>query len=197
MLDNKFTWKNHSRELQIKLKKACYAIRAVKSLVSLDVLISIYYSYFHSLLMYGVVFWGNSPISDTIFKIQKRVIRIITNNPRRASCKQLFKRLKILTLPSQYIFSVLVFIAEYTDLFRFNKDIHSLTVRNLLDLHLPSTHLSMVQRGVLYSGCKVFNNLRTQIKSQFGNLRQFKKRLKNYLIEHSLYSLEEYYQLTV
>jgi hypothetical protein len=196
LLDNRLTWKDHSRELVIKLNKACYAIRAVKSFVSLEVLITIYFSYFHSLLIYGVVFWGNSHISDTIFKIQKRVIRIITNNSRRASCKQLFKRLKILTLPSQYIFSVLVFIAENNDLFRFNKDIHGLNTRNLLDLHLPSTHLTIVQRGVLYSGCKVFNNLPTHIKSHFENIRQFKKILKNYLIEHSLYSLEEYYQLT-
>jgi hypothetical protein len=43
---------------------------------------------------------------------------------------------------------------------------------------------------------KVFNNLPTQIRSQFGNLRQFKKILKNYLTEHSLYSLDEYHQLT-
>jgi hypothetical protein len=52
-----------------------------------------------------------------------------------------------------------------------------------------------VQRGVLYSGCRVFNNLPVQIKSHFENLRNFKKILKNYLIEHFLYSLEEYYHL--
>jgi hypothetical protein len=67
LLDNKLTWKAHSRELAIKLNKACYAIRAIKSLVSLKVLISIYFSYFHSLLTYGVIFWGNSPISEDIF----------------------------------------------------------------------------------------------------------------------------------
>jgi len=58
-----------SRELVIKLDRACYAIRAIKSLVSLKVLISIYFSYFHYLLTYG-----NSPISKNIFKIRKRVI---------------------------------------------------------------------------------------------------------------------------
>jgi len=170
LLDNKLTWKAHSRELVIKLNKACYAIRAIKSLVSLKVLISIYFSYFHSLLMYGVIFWGNSLISKNIFKIQKRVIRIITNNPRHESCKHLFKRLKILILPSQYIFSVLEFIAENRDLFTFNRDIHSFNTRSHLDLHLPSTHLTVVQSGVLYSGCKVFNNLPVQIKSHFEKL---------------------------
>jgi hypothetical protein len=131
------------------------------------------------------------PLVRTFFKIQNRVIRIITSNPRHESCKHLFKQLKILTLPSQYIFSVLVFIAGNRDLFMSNTDIHSHNTRNSLDLHFPSTHLTVVQMGVLYSGCRVFNNLPVQIKSHFENLRHFKKVLKNYLIEHSLY----YYQL--
>jgi hypothetical protein len=122
--------------------------RNARTLVSLKVLISIYFSYFHSLLTYGVIFWGNYPISKDIFKIQKRLIRIITNNPRRESCKNLFKRLKILILPSQYIFSVLVFIAGNRDLFMSNRDINSFNTRNSIDLHLPSTHLTVVQKGV-------------------------------------------------
>ena len=50
-LDNKLF------ELVIKLNKACYTIRAIKPPVSQNVLIiSIYYSYFHSVLVYGVMF---------------------------------------------------------------------------------------------------------------------------------------------
>src|SRR5215510_14965236 len=109
-LDNKLTWKAYSQELVIKLNKACYAIRAIKPLVSHKVLISIYYSYFHSVLKYGVMFRGSSAISVDIFKVQKRAIRIITNKCRRESCRPIFKQLKILTLFSQYIVSVLVFM---------------------------------------------------------------------------------------
>jgi hypothetical protein len=73
-------------------------------------------------------------------------------------------------------------MAENRDLFMFNRDIHSFNTRNHLDLHFPSTHLTVVQRGVLYSGCKVFNNLPVQIKSHFENLRNFKKVLKIILL---------------
>ena len=66
LLDNKLMWKAYSRELAIRLNKACYAVRAIKSLVSLKALISMCFSYFHSLLMYGIIFWGNSPVSDGI-----------------------------------------------------------------------------------------------------------------------------------
>ena len=119
----------------------------------------------------------------------------MTNKPKQESCRYLFRELKILTLPSQYIFSILVFVAENRNLFLSNKDIHSYNTWCNLNLHLPSVRLTIVQRGVLYSGCKIFNNLPPQIKGQFFNLSSFKKKLKSFLIEHSVYSLAEYYQI--
>jgi hypothetical protein len=37
----------------------------------------VYFAYFHSVVMYGVVFKGNSTNISRVFKLQKRVIRII------------------------------------------------------------------------------------------------------------------------
>ncbi len=76
-LDSKLSWNVHSSELTTKLNKACCAIRAIKSYVSLKILISIYFSYFHSLLTYGIIFWGSSHSTRDIFKIQKSVVRIV------------------------------------------------------------------------------------------------------------------------
>ena len=55
-LDKKLRWKAYSKELTFKLNKACYAIRTIKTLVSTKALISIYFAYFHSLLMYAIIF---------------------------------------------------------------------------------------------------------------------------------------------
>jgi len=49
-------------------------------------------------MSYGIMFWGNSPHSPVIFKMQKRVIRILMGIGYRES----FKELKILTLSLQY-----------------------------------------------------------------------------------------------
>jgi len=62
-----------------KLSTACYAIRYVKHFKSQGTLRKIYFSYCHSILLYGIVFWGNSTYSSNIFKIQKRITRIIMN----------------------------------------------------------------------------------------------------------------------
>jgi hypothetical protein len=51
---------------------------------------------------YGIILGGNEPDSDKIFKIQKKVIRIITNSRMRDSGTELFKKLEILPLYSQY-----------------------------------------------------------------------------------------------
>jgi hypothetical protein len=64
----------------------------------------IYFSYFHTVTAYGIIFWGNSPHSINIFRLQKRVTRIITNSRSTDSCRELFKKLKILPLKSQYMY---------------------------------------------------------------------------------------------
>ena len=58
------------------------------------------------------------------------------------------------------------------------------------------TAIQVVQRGVLYSGCKIFNNLPLYIKSQVGNSNHFMEMTKNFLLEQATYSLDEYFKLS-
>ena len=88
--------------------------------MSIDVLRSTYFSYVHSVMSYGIIFWGNSSHSEEIFKIQKRIIRIIMNSSNNASCEQIFKDLNILPVQSQYIFSILLFVTKNKDQFLSN-----------------------------------------------------------------------------
>ena len=195
-IDNTLSWKEHIAELTSKLNKACYAIRVIKLFMTLKVLKMIYFSYVHSVLAYGIIFWGNLHHSDSIFKIQKRIIRIITNSGNRDSCCQLYRQLQILPLPSQYIFSLLVFVNNNRSLFLSNSDIHNINMRHKHNLHLLPTNLSLVQKGVLYSGSKIYNHLPLHIRLLSNEAKHFKIALRNYLIENVFYSLEEFYQRT-
>jgi len=67
IIDSTLSCKDHITRLTSKLKKACYAIRAIKPFMSLDVMKIIYYSYVHPVISYGIIFWGNSHLSDSIF----------------------------------------------------------------------------------------------------------------------------------
>jgi len=162
--------------------------------MSVHILRMIYFSYVHSVMSYGIIFLCNSHHSNSIFKIQKRIIKIITNTGSCDSCRQLFKQLRILSLPSQYIFSLFVFVNTNRGLFQSTSEIHDLNTRFNHNSQLPSTNLTLVQRGVLYSGIKIYNHLPSNIQVLSNDAKHFKSTLKSYLIEHMFYSLDEFYQ---
>jgi len=119
-IEETLSWKAHIKQIMLRLSSACYAVRVITPLMTEDILKIIYYSYVHSIITYGIIFWGNSPHSTHTFKIQKQIIRIMTKSRRRDSCRQLFKRLEILPLKSQYILFTLLFVVKNKDLFTTN-----------------------------------------------------------------------------
>jgi hypothetical protein len=50
--------KAHIDSLLTKLYAACYGLRALKLIMSQEVLVLVYFSYFHSILSYGIIFLG-------------------------------------------------------------------------------------------------------------------------------------------
>jgi hypothetical protein len=101
-IDNYLTWEDHVDELVVKLNRSCFAIWLVKSILSLETLKTVYNSYVHSILNYGIIFSGNSSHSTRAFRIQKRIIRIMTNSAKRASCHSLLREVSIFPLQAEY-----------------------------------------------------------------------------------------------
>jgi hypothetical protein len=85
LIDETLSWKNHITQLSKRLSSACYALRTITPDLSTDILKIVYHAYVHSLMSYGIIFWGNSSHSIEIFRIQKRVICIITKSSYKAS----------------------------------------------------------------------------------------------------------------
>jgi len=100
-----------------KLSSACYTMSSIKPFMSLNTLKTIYYSYFNTIISYGLPFWGNQLYSTKIFRMQERIIRIMTGCNSRVSCRNLFRRLEILPLVSQYILSLMQFVVKKLFLF--------------------------------------------------------------------------------
>ena len=163
--------------------------------MSLEAMSAIYFTYFHTVLPYGIIFWGSSVHSEHIFKIQKRIIRLITDSGIRDSCRDLFKILEILPVYSQYLYSLLLLVAKHRYSFKANADFHSISTRHNSDLHLPSAQLKLFQKAVLCSGIKAYNHLPFSIKELSSDVKQFKPTLKKFFQLHSFYSLEEYFEI--
>jgi hypothetical protein len=63
---------------------------------NIDTLKSVYFAYFHSIMKYGIIFWGSSSNSKRIFTSQKKIIRIMAAAKARNLCGRLYKKLEIL-----------------------------------------------------------------------------------------------------
>jgi hypothetical protein len=111
-IDNHLKWKCHIDCILTKLSTAGFVIRQLFYVRNLQTLRMAYFAYFHSVVRYGIIFWGNATNSYKVFKMQKKLIRLMSGAEPRASCRGLFRRLEILPVPCQYTLSVMLFIVD-------------------------------------------------------------------------------------
>jgi hypothetical protein len=161
--------------------------------MSTETLKMVYFADIHSIMSYRIILGGNQPYSEKIFKIQKRVIRIITNSRIRDSCRELFQRLKILPLYSQCIFSLSIFVIKNKLLYNTINQIHSVHTRFKTNLHPPIANLTKFQKRVYYSGIKIFNSLPHDIKGLANGITLFWNVLKRFSFINSFYNSKEYF----
>jgi len=193
IIDDSLSWKAHIDQIMSKLNTACFVIQTIQAVMSPDTLRMVYFAYIHSIMSYGVIFGGNQPYSDKIFKIQKRAIRIFTGSRMRDSCRVLFKKLDILPLYSQYIFSISIFVIKNKHLLYTNNQIHSIHTRFKTNLHPPTANLTKFQKAVHYSAVKIFNNLPHNIRDLANVTVPFRNALKRFLLINSFYTSKEYF----
>jgi hypothetical protein len=124
-------------------------MKSIKPFMSLNTLIIIYYSYFNTIISYGLPFWRYLPHSINIFRMQKKVIWMMDCRSR-TSCRNLFRRLQILPFVSQYIFSLRLFVGENKNIFILNSENYTKNTRQSNNFHQPINTLTMYQGGVLH-----------------------------------------------
>ena len=132
-------------------------------------------------------------LSVKVFRLQKRIIRIMTGKRNKDSCRKLFKGLEIFPLPSLYIYFLLWFVRKNMDQFTTNNNVHNINTRIRHNFHIPTVNLKKYQTGVFYMGIKIFNSLPTYVKNELTYSTKFISLVKNFLCENSFYSLEEYF----
>jgi len=144
---SKDLWNVKYKWIKSKLNKLCYAIRSVKQFISLEIVRLTYCFCVHSIPSYGIIFWENSSYDKGIFKVQKRIITVITTFGRRDSCSELFRQLNILPLQSECILSLHLFIIKSRDQFLSNSEVQDINTRYNSNLHLPSENLTLYHKG--------------------------------------------------
>jgi hypothetical protein len=181
IIDDTLSWKQHIEQVVTKMCTACYALRNIKHIVLLDTLRIIYFAHMQSIISYGI-FWGSSSYTNKVFILQKKIIRIITNTKSRDFYREVFKNMEIMTLYSQYIYSLILYTVSNKHLLNASNEIHKYRTRYNSNLHLPIVNLSKFNKGAFISGVKVFNHLPQYIKALANDRICFKSTLKRFLI---------------
>ena len=72
--------------------------------------------------------------------------------------------MEIMTLYSQYIFSLILITVKNKKLFASNREIHKHITRNNTNLHLPAVNITKFYKGPYISGSIAFNHLTRHTK---------------------------------
>ena len=70
-IHNTINWSCHIEYITPKLSSACYVMRNIKPLMSLNTLKTVYYSYFNAIISYSLPSWGNSLYAMKICRMCK------------------------------------------------------------------------------------------------------------------------------
>jgi hypothetical protein len=103
----------------------------------------------------------------------------------RTSCRSVFKKLEILPVPCQYIFSLMNFTLNNQEHFQTNLFVHTVNTRNW-----PNASLSCCQKSAFCVGIKIFNNLPFSFTSLRKEKAQFKVTLRRHLNIYSFHSVD-------
>ena len=188
-IDCSLNWKIHIQYLISKLSKSIYLIRKLRSSLSQKYICMAYHSLFHSQLNYGILFWGCSVESNLVFLWQKKAIRAILGLPFLNSCRGMFKKLKIMTVPCMFIYQCLIYINSHKDEFLTGAVVHSYSTRHNNNLITLKTRLTKTKMSYKSQGVKFYNLLPDSIKNT--NTKKFKLMTKELLINCEGYNLKE------
>lgn len=126
----------------------CFTVRSVIFLDSKE-LLRHYFSYFHSVITYGIIFWEDLSDSNKAFIIQRKVIQIMASAQKRWSCRILYKKSHVLPLASEYLLVLIMFIIDNLEMFQTYSEVYVFSTRYHHNHHRPATNLEVLPKRSL------------------------------------------------
>jgi hypothetical protein len=142
-------------------------------------------------IRYGILFWGGDSQSTKVFKLQKKVVRLICNVARRMTCRELFRTLNILPVPCVYIMETIYYTKLNNKGLKQNLAMHDYKTRRGTDFQTQFCRTDIFKKRVNNLETKLYNKLPNCIKN-LESLNCFKKQLKAFLLQQNFYSVDEY-----
>ena len=191
ILDNQLKWKPHIDYISNKISKSISILKMLKFTFPSGILLNIYYSLVYLYFTYCNLVWGGAANIhlDSIIKLQKKALRIISKVGYLDHSQPLFDNLKLLKVEEIYKFNCAKFIYQcyntnslgnFKKLLNTNGTYHSYFTRNKDSLRKPKVRLMKFKNSFINHGIDTWNVLHDCIKYS-PNITIFKKQLKAFM----------------
>ena len=186
-IDEKLTFKPHITNLTLKLSRVMSLLYRVKDFVPLNIMKMLYNAHVLPHFHYCTPIWCSTYPTHLlpIFRMQKRLIRIITDSDFYEHTQPLFKELNTLKLFDINKFEIAVYMfkllkSENINLLQFSN--HNYPTRARQNIRVPIHNLTIFQHSLSYLGPSIWNALPDEIKL-LPTLYSFKKQLKKHIVK--------------
>ena len=196
IIDEKLTWSHHIKYIKKKISKGIGIICKARKIFKMQTLLTMYYSFIYPYFVYCLEFWGSASnyLLDSLFKLQKRAIRLIVSAGFRAHTEPIFLQLNLLPLSKLHQMNIIMFMYKFKnsilpdifhDVFQWNKDIHQYNTRQSDKLHVVKCKTSTFIKSPSYRGILLWNYI-VNILNVDCNIQTFKWHLKTYLLNNTI-----------
>ena len=184
IINESLSFKPHISNLVLKLSRIVSLLYQLKNYVPNYVLKCLYNAHVVPHLQYCTSIWANSYPTHLLplFRLQKKIIRIITGSDYYAHTHPLFKEsysLKLFDINKLHI-------ATY--MYRLLKDNnetfhtpHNYPTRTRDNLQIPMHSLTLFRHSLSYSGPKIWNSIPDEVKNS-STLHSFKNKYKRFIL---------------
>ena len=197
LIDHNLSWHSHTQHISKILSKLNGVIRKVRPFLPQETLHTLYNSLILPYLSYGTMIWAdpNNSNTDSIFLLQKRIIRSCTNSLWLAHTDPLFTQLHTLKIYDIYKLQLAIFMFQYhhkllptnlinTDFFNTYIPNHNYNTRLTIASNvIKPTNTVLASNTSQSQGPILWQNLPAHLKSMV-SLPSFKYQLKKAIISN-------------
>jgi hypothetical protein len=179
IFDEKLTWKEHSLELQAKLRKLNFLFFHLKNYFNIKHLKNIYVPLYESVLSYGIIHWGACRHIKPIKVLQNKACRTILSLPPRSTESAIYRERNLVRLEEVHRRRLLMFLYKNKDFFQLHFNKRTVTRKTVSRVaaypYWKKEHSRMQAR---YQGAKLFNLLAPEIRDE-GRLSTYKRLVRS------------------
>lgn len=181
IVDSHLRWDHHIISLSNKLRYSPFVFAKLKNIFHENILSSsLYHALFYSILRYGILVWGgtNKTTIRQVEIVQKRVLKIILNKPRRYPTELLFQESKHLSIKETFALKAITYLITegiknepIIDTRRTTRQITSQQIR------VPARRKAIGQKTYEYIGLKIINSMPATLRIKLVNYEAKNKKL--------------------